>query len=136
MERRRRLTVVWLLCCAALAHADEVPRANAARAKEPALRLELLERVKTDQEARAAFVEWTKANSLGDPINPGALSAERNAEFEKLTSALRRVDRDNTKRLGEIVAEHGWPTTTLVGKDGANAAWLLVQHADTEPAFQ
>ena len=40
------------------------------------------------------------------------------------------------ERLGEIVERHGWPTFTLVGKDGAKAAWLLVQHADLSPKFQ
>jgi hypothetical protein len=30
----------------------------------------------------------------------------------------------------EIVAGHGWPNKKLVGQDGAEAAWLLVQHAD------
>ena len=39
-------------------------------------------------------------------------------------------------RLAEITAQHGWPGVTLVGKDGANAAWLIVQHADHDVAFQ
>src|SRR5262249_27591425 len=32
--------------------------------------------------------------------------------------------------------KHGWPTVTMVGKDGAHAAWLLVQHADRDRKFQ
>ena len=32
-------------------------------------------------------------------------------------------------RLREIIDEHGWPGTDLVGEDGAAAAWLLLQHA-------
>jgi hypothetical protein len=47
-----------------------------------------------------------------------------------------RVDAANTARLAQIVAEHGWPTRSLVGDDGANAAWLLAQHADQNPALQ
>lgn len=39
------------------------------------------------------------------------------------------VDRDNTARLREIIAQHGWPGHQLVGEAGAHAAWLLVQHA-------
>ncbi len=39
------------------------------------------------------------------------------------------VDRDNTARLREIVARHGWPGRALVGEQGAHAAWLLAQHA-------
>src|SRR6266545_453181 len=30
----------------------------------------------------------------------------------------------------------GWPARTLVGEDGAQAAWLLAQHADQDPALQ
>jgi hypothetical protein len=35
------------------------------------------------------------------------------------------VDRDNTARLREIVAERGWPGRRLAGEAGAHAAWLL-----------
>jgi hypothetical protein len=52
------------------------------------------------------------------------------------TAAALAVDRDNTARMKEIIAEHGWPGVTLVGDDGANAAWLLVQHADLDVPFQ
>ena len=45
-------------------------------------------------------------------------------------------DQARTERLGEIVAEHGWPTRTLVGDDGATAAWAIAQHSDLEPEFQ
>lgn len=46
------------------------------------------------------------------------------------------IDAVNTARMKEIVAEYGWPTKSLVGEDGARSAWLLVQHADGDPAFQ
>jgi|GEM_PF-3723445 len=39
------------------------------------------------------------------------------------------VDRRNTARLKEIVEARGFPGKSLVGEDGAGAAWLLVQHA-------
>jgi hypothetical protein len=38
--------------------------------------------------------------------------------------------------LKQIVAEYGWPTISLVGEDGANAAWLIAQHADFDVPFQ
>jgi len=40
------------------------------------------------------------------------------------------------KRMKEIVKRYGWPTISMVGKDGAEAAWLLVQHADRDVKFQ
>jgi hypothetical protein len=36
-----------------------------------------------------------------------------------------------TARLVEILDEHGWPGSDLVGEDGSTAAWLIAQHADT-----
>jgi hypothetical protein len=35
-----------------------------------------------------------------------------------------------------IVTKYGWPGKSLVGEDAANAAWLLVQHADKDLALQ
>ncbi|MBH1665483.1 DUF6624 domain-containing protein [Stenotrophomonas sp. TWI169] len=49
---------------------------------------------------------------------------------------LSAVDAVHTARLKAIVAAHGWPTVAQVGQDGADAAWLLAQHADKDPAFQ
>lgn len=45
-------------------------------------------------------------------------------------------DEERTERLKDIVAEHGWPTISLVGEDGEDAAWAIAQHADHDPAFQ
>src|SRR5207244_6160203 len=46
------------------------------------------------------------------------------------------IDADNTAWLKDVVRRHGWPGCSLVGAEAANAAWLLVQHADRDPAFQ
>lgn len=46
------------------------------------------------------------------------------------------VDQRNLSRLKEIVAQNGFPTVEMIGADGVAAAWLLVQHADADPAFQ
>jgi|tagenome__1003787_1003787.scaffolds.fasta_scaffold20721765_1 hypothetical protein len=47
-----------------------------------------------------------------------------------------RVDVGNTDRLREIIREHGWPGSSLVGQEAADAAWLLAQHADRQLDFQ
>jgi hypothetical protein len=49
---------------------------------------------------------------------------------------MAEVHRMNAKRLDEIVARHGWPDECTVGKDGSEAAWLVVQHAIDQPDFQ
>lgn len=45
------------------------------------------------------------------------------------------VDHKNTARLKEIIAAIGWPTISKVGREASQSAWLLAQHATTEPAF-
>jgi|SRR5579864_8694183 len=42
----------------------------------------------------------------------------------------------NAARLRELIAIHGWPAEDIAGKDGAEAAWLITQHAIGEPGFQ
>lgn len=46
------------------------------------------------------------------------------------------IDAVNLDRLKEIVKEYGWPTISMVGQDGAQATWLIVQHADSDRVFQ
>ena len=41
----------------------------------------------------------------------------------------------NAARLREIIREHGWPTITLVGLEGANAAHRIAQHSINHPDF-
>ncbi len=49
---------------------------------------------------------------------------------------MAKVDRRNTAKLREIVAEHGWPKISVVGQEVSHKAWLLAQHADHAPNFQ
>lgn len=53
---------------------------------------------------------------------------------EEYHPRIRDVHERNNARIKEIVGEYGWPGISLVGKEGAKAAWLIVQHAvlDTE----
>lgn len=82
---------------------------------DPALRKELLALAAKDQQARAAIKSATDREAI---------------------EAVMKLDREATARLKEVVAKHGWPGKSIVGVDGANAAWLLVQHADADAAFQ
>jgi hypothetical protein len=77
---------------------------------EPALRKELLAMAESDQRVR----------------QPGRFDA----------SAAKGIDAKNLIRLKEIIKQFGWPTIAMVGGDGANAASLLVSHADMDPDFQ
>lgn len=52
-----------------------------------------------------------------------------------IAQSIDAIDLETTARMKEVVAKHGWPGKSLVGKDGAHAAWLLVQHS-RDVAFQ
>lgn len=49
---------------------------------------------------------------------------------------MEQVHKQNAARLKEIIAEHGWPGRSLVGEDGAIAAWFIAQHSIGDPPFQ
>jgi hypothetical protein len=42
----------------------------------------------------------------------------------------------NAARLTTILDSYGWPGAPQVGSEGANAAWLIVQHAIARPVLQ
>lgn len=67
-----------------------------------------------------------------------AVRAELEADgslFEGYHPRMEAVHRENAARLRRIIDEIGWPTEELVGTDGAEAAWLVAQHAIGEPGF-
>jgi len=49
---------------------------------------------------------------------------------------MQEIHIQNAARLRELIAQHGWPAEDIAGKDGAEAAWIIAQHAVGEPAFQ
>jgi hypothetical protein len=83
--------------------------------RDAPLRTELLERMAKDQAAQRAAI----AAGGGEAWNQAVPVSEANAAW-----------------LKGVITEKGWPGIARVGRDGANAAWLIVQHADHDPAFQ
>ena len=72
---------------------------------------------------------------LAVPRHAGAQEMARLAEqADSAFAAMAAADRPVQARLRAIVAGRGWPDRRLVADDGAHAAWLLLQHADS--AFQ
>jgi hypothetical protein len=49
---------------------------------------------------------------------------------------MAEVHSRNAAQLAEIIAQYGWPGTSLVGEDGSEAAWLILQHAIGNPDLQ
>ncbi len=86
----------------------------------PALYAELIEIQERDQEPRRRLSELYERFD-GQP--PDSLA-------QPLAREMMRTDSLHLVRLEEIIAEHGWPTYSLVGREGATAAFLVVQHAE------
>lgn len=120
----RRIAPIWLLMVACAAPAGRAPAAVAGAAVGPqdgALRRELLTRLEADQAVRLAVMHKLQQGQTPDSIDGQRMVA---------------VDTANTVWLKRVVTEHGWPGRSLVGSDGGNAAFLLLQHADRDTAFQ
>src|SRR5918997_888758 len=56
--------------------------------------------------------------------------------FDGYHPRMRAVHDAHAARLSAIFESVGWPCERQVGKQAAEAAWLLVQHAIAQPAFQ
>jgi hypothetical protein len=56
--------------------------------------------------------------------------------FEGYNARMAELHARNAQALAAIVDEVGWPGRTLVGDDGAEAAWRVLQHAIGSPAVQ
>jgi len=48
---------------------------------------------------------------------------------------MKAIHEKNNARIKEIISTHGWPGFSIVGKEGSEAAWLIVQHAVLDTAF-
>lgn len=55
--------------------------------------------------------------------------------FDGYNAEMEAVHLKNAKRLEELIDEHGWLGISKVGADGADAAWLIAQHAISSPDF-
>ena len=82
---------------------------------------ELLERGRADQAIRDSMVQRLQAGQALDSLFGMRMLA---------------IDSANASWLGAVVGRHGWPGRSLVGAEAANAAFLIVQHAVHDTAFQ
>jgi len=91
-----------------------------------ALRDELLAMQEADQVlARAAFF----ASEADERFRGKFIFQIPVEEWLPEFHASAEVARAHGVRIRDIVAEHGWPGRSMVGSDGANAAFLLLQHS-------
>lgn len=105
-----KLLIITLLTVASL---------NAAELTHPKLQKELLATAKEDQDIRKQLI----AKGMKNP-DPGVI-------FKMLA-----VDMKNQLRLKQIIAKHGWPSRKMIGTNGVQAAFIILQHANRDTAFQ
>lgn len=77
---------------------------------------ELIERARHDLAVRQQLIE---AGKLSDGYNP----------------EMEAVHLDNARWLQALIEQIGWPAQEQVGEAASQAAWLIVQHAISLPAF-
>ena len=80
------------------------------------LRHQLVERAERDQ-----YLMCLQAQNMSDSLRTQAVAATLRA---------------NGLWLDALITRSHWPTTSLVGTDGVQAAWLIAQHADALPEVQ
>lgn len=90
---------------------------------------ELFRRVARDQMTRHGFGAGEK---VWGELTPGVLTRVHG----NLGRRMCEIDRDNTGWLAADIATHGWYRISVFHPAASNAAWLMIQHADRDPAFQ
>jgi hypothetical protein len=71
-----------------------------------------------DQEARFKFID------------------AGNQDFDEGKMILEKMDQEHLSRLKVIIEQFGWPGFRIVGPEGTEKMWLLVQHCDWDIEFQ
>ncbi len=118
----RALLGAGLLALAALAAAcSSEPRFAPpdTEISEPELRLELLQMARRAQDARQELIE--------DGLRNVTLGA---------TFRLQELDGAHALRLQQVVIASGWPGRARVGRDGAEAAFLIASSVEHDPPLQ
>lgn len=56
--------------------------------------------------------------------------------FQDYAPRMAEVHQRNAQELENIIERFGWPGKSLVGDEGAHAAWFILQHAIGNPELQ
>ena len=111
---RGTILIVSLTLAAAGAGGAQTPR-------DTATARQLLERVRVDQAIRDTMVQRLQAGQTLD---------------SSFAARMMGIDSANTTWLKGVVARQGWPGRSVVGPEASSAAFLIVQHAVQDSAFQ
>jgi len=93
---------------------------------------ELFRRARTEQLYRTALDYDNRVALLGKGAS-GQDAAELKA---RLWQKINDADTENRRWLKAVLKRIGWFRVSVYGRAASNTAWLLVQHADQDPAWQ
>jgi hypothetical protein len=116
----------------ALAAADDRQKPNPTplkSIKEPALRADLVKRMKAEQDIRFQFI---RLNPTGKPVTS---NDRQDLEIKAVMEMMEKIDKDNLAWFKGVVEQYGWPGKSMVGPDGAQGAFLIAQHAVSDLEF-
>lgn len=102
-----------------------LPKVAPAAASEPVTLSPLNEALRAELRAMAR-----------DDADETSLNLDGSTVADSAAASSVSVRERNVARLRAIIQEHGWPGNSLVGREGARAAWLIAQHADFDVPFQ
>ena len=119
--QRILLGMALLACAKPSAQAPASAVNGTADRQDATLRRDILTHVEADQAVRLTLMRKQQQGLTPDSLDIARVIA---------------IDETNTAWFRRVVAERGWPGKTLVGSNGADAAFLLIQHADRDTAFQ
>lgn len=61
---------------------------------------------------------------------------DNSIQVKTLEDKIARNDADNLKKVTDILDHYGWLGTKTVGRHGAAALFIVIQHADSKPEIQ
>lgn len=100
---------------------EQIHLANNAGITHPELSVELWHMYIEDQRFRTLGKNYKKPKpEFGSPVQ---------IEFNKKQQSLIKARK---KRLKKIIRKHGWPGYSMVGKEGSEAVFLIIQHAESK----
>lgn len=56
--------------------------------------------------------------------------------YEGYDKKMESIHLENAQALQQIIDDHGWPGYSLVGEEGAKAAFMIAQHSISHPTLQ
>jgi hypothetical protein len=92
-------------------------------------------------EARKVSVDWAAVQQelismAKEDLSVRAELAADGFLYRGYNPLMRAVHDRHATRLAQILENQGWPGEPQVGPEGAQAAWLIAQHAIAQPSFQ